>query len=155
MDDIRDTRPWFWILFFAVFAIAVVGLVIAISAKNSSVDEKKVVKEATAEVEEEFAGLHGAVAAANHFQETSNKLARRDRIRIKREVAAAVGGGEEQIHKMNSRVTKLESKQGELARENEKLKAQTAEATKAARAVEEELEVLNRQISRLSNNGGT
>ena len=46
MDDIRDTRPWFWILILAVLAVAVVGLVIAISANNSSVDEKKVVDEA-------------------------------------------------------------------------------------------------------------
>jgi hypothetical protein len=40
VDDIRSTRPWFWILVAALAAVAIVDLVIAISANNESVDQK-------------------------------------------------------------------------------------------------------------------
>ena len=97
MEDIRDTRPWFWILIVGVLAVAVVALVLAISANNESVDEKKVVNDAVAQVREEVAGLNGAIEAANEFQEESDKLAARDRKRMKHEVNAAVAGGETQL----------------------------------------------------------
>ena len=94
MEDIRDTRPWFWILIAALAVVAIVALVIAISANNESVNQKKVVNEATAQIKDELAGLNGAIEAAEEFQEESDQLAQEDQKRIKRQVNQAVAGGE-------------------------------------------------------------
>ena len=87
-----------------LFAIAVVALIIAISANNNSVDEKKIVKDAKAEIEKELAGLHGAIEAANEFQEESDEFAQQDRARIRRAVAAEVETAEKKGFKTNSEV---------------------------------------------------
>lgn len=155
MDDIRDTRPWFWILIAVLFAIAVVGLIIAVSANNSSVDEKKVVQEATAEVEEELTGLHGAIEAANEFQAESDKLAKRDRVRIKREVNAAIAGGQQQLKKLRNRVAGLEKSQDEVRGQNTSLKKEVTALTQDVEALEAEANALNRKIRQLNANGGT
>ena len=100
MDDIRDTRPWFWILFVVVFTVAVVGLVMAISAKNDSVDEDAIVKEVKAEIKEELAGLNGAIEAADEFQEETNKRPPTSASRSKARSEAAVAGGEVRLNKI-------------------------------------------------------
>jgi TolA-binding protein len=155
MDDIRDTRPWFWILIAILFAISVVGLIIAISANSSSVDEKKVVKEAKAEVEEELSGLHGAIEAANEFQEESDQLARRDSARIKREVNAAIAGGEEQLKRVTNRVARLEKEQNEIRGQSSDLQKEVTALTEDVETLEAEANALNRKIKQLSANGGT
>ena len=38
--EIREMRPWFWILVAALAVVAIGGLVLAISASNESVDQK-------------------------------------------------------------------------------------------------------------------
>jgi chromosome segregation ATPase len=121
MDDIRSTRPWFWILIAALAAVAIVALVIAISANNESIDQKQVVAEATAQIKEEVSGLNTAVEAANEFQEESDELAAQDRKQIKREVDAAVVGGEKELQKLRKRVAGLEEEVGAGAAEVEKL----------------------------------
>jgi len=155
MDDIRDTRPWFWILIAILFAIAVVGLIIAVSANNSSVDEKKLVKEAKAEVEEELAGLHGALQAANEFQEESDKLAQRDRVRIRRTVNAAVSDTDTRLKRLNKRVAGIEKGQDEVSSDNATLKKEVVALAEDVEALETEANALNRKIRQLNANGGT
>jgi chromosome segregation ATPase len=121
MDDIRSTRPWFWILVAALAAVAIVALVIAISANNESVDQKQVVSEATGQIKEEVSGLNTAVEAANEFQEESDELAAQDRQQIKREVKVAVAGGEEELQKLKRRVRSLEEEATAGAEEVKKL----------------------------------
>jgi uncharacterized phage infection (PIP) family protein YhgE len=122
MDDIRSTRPWFWILIAALAAVAIVALVIAISANKESVDQKQVVAEATAQIKEEVSGLNTAVEAAGEFQEESDELAAQDRKRIKREVNAAVAGGEKDLQRLKRRVASLEGEVTAVTAEGEKLK---------------------------------
>ncbi len=154
MDDIRDTRPWFWILIAILFAIAVVGLIIAISANNSSVNEKKVVKEAKAEVEEELAGLHGALKAANEFQEESDELAQQDRARIRRAVRAATSDTNSSLKKLNNRVAGIEKSQDEIRGQNATLKKEVTALIQDIEALEAEANALNRKVRQLNANGG-
>jgi chromosome segregation ATPase len=154
MDDIRDTRPWFWILIAAVLAVAVVGLVIAISANNSSVDEQKIVNEATAEIKEEVKGLNSALEAADEFSEESDKLAAEDRKRIKREVNAAVAGGQQELNKVKSRVKSLEGEASESQAENAKLKQRVADLEVGEEDLEAEIEELDERVTKLRNGTG-
>lgn len=150
MDDIRETRPWFWILVALLGAVAVVALVIAISASNESVDEKKVVSEATAQVKEEVAGLNGAIEAANEYQEENDKLAARDRKRIKREVNAAVAGGEKELKKLKGRVAGLEGEMGDVQGEDEKLKKRVSNLEVGEETLEAEVAELEKQVNKLN-----
>lgn len=149
MDDIRDTRPWFWILIALVFAVAVVGLVIAISANNSSVDEQKVVNDATAEIKEELNGLNGALEAADEFQEESDQLAGEDRKRIKREVNAAVAGGEKELNKLKSRTKSLEAEMAESQTQSTKLKKHVAGLEVGEEDLEAEISELDEEVAKL------
>jgi chromosome segregation ATPase len=149
MDDIRDTRPWFWILIALVFAVAVVGLVIAISANNSSVDEQKVVNDATAEIKEELKGLNGALEAADEFQEESDQLAGEDRKRIKREVNAAVAGGEKELNKLKSRTKSLEAEMAESQTQSTKLKKRVAGLEVGEEDLEAEISELDEEVAKL------
>jgi chromosome segregation ATPase len=149
MDDIRDTRPWFWILIAIVFAVAVVGLVIAISANNSSVNEKKLVDDATAQVKEEVAGLNGAIKAADEFQEESDQLAAEDRKRIKREVNAAVSGGEQQLKKLKSRTRSLEGEVAGSKTQNANLKKSVENLEVGEEDLEAEIAELDEEVTKL------
>lgn len=149
MDDIRDTRPWFWILIVAVLAVAVVALVIAISANSSSVDEKKVVDDATAQIKEEVAGLNGAIEAADEFQEESDKLAAEDRKRIKREVNAAVAGGEVELKKLKSRTKSLEAQMAESKTQNANLKKSVETLEVGEENLEAEIAELDEEVTKL------
>jgi chromosome segregation ATPase len=154
MDDIRDTRPWFWILIAFVFAVSVVGLVIAISANNSSVDEKKVVNDATAEVKEELKGLNGALKAADEFQEESDQLASEDRKRIKREVNAAVAGGEKELNKLKSRTKSLEAEMAESKTQNANLKKSVEDLEIGEEDLEAEISELDTEVTKLKKRAG-
>ena len=154
MDDIRDTRPWFWILFFLVFAVAVVGLVMAISAKNDSVDEDQIVKEVKAEIKEELAGLNGAIEAADEFQEETNKEAAQDRKRIKREVNAAVAGGEKELNKLKSRTKSLEAEMAESKTQNANLRKSVEDLEIGEEDLEAEISELDAEVTKLKKNSG-
>ena len=153
MDDIRDTRPWFWILFAIVFAVAAVGLVLAISARNDSVDQNKIAKQATAEIKEELDGLNGAIKAADEFQEESSKQDAEDRAEIKRAVDDAVEKATRRVRGLQGRVGDLESETKELAGENSSLTKQVADLTKNQEALETEVVRLSKTVRNLNNNG--
>lgn len=154
MEDIRDTRPWFWVLIAIVFAVAAAGLALAISAKNSSVDEKKVVNEATAQIKEELSGLNGALKTVNEFQQESDKLAAQDRARIKRATAVAVAGTDKRLHKLNAKVASVEGQVSEVQGENAKLKKRVAKLGEIQEAILEEVVTINRRIRNLNGTGG-
>jgi chromosome segregation ATPase len=154
MDDIRDTRPWFWILIAAIFAVAVVGLVVALSANDSSVNEKKVVNDATAQIKEELNGLNGALKAADEFQEESNKVARRDRARIKIAVGSAVAGSKRQLKKVNGRVAALESSQAELRTQNANLRKSVSNLNAGQEDLEAEVAEFTDELRALRRNAG-
>jgi chromosome segregation ATPase len=155
VEDIRDTRPWFWILILAVLAVAAAGLAVAISAKNSSVDEKKVVDEATAQIKEELSGLNGALRTADEFQEESDKLAAQDRARIKRATAKAVAGTRKRLHKVNARLASLEGEVSAVQGETAKLKKSVAKLGGVQEAILEEVVTINRRVRNLSRSGGS
>jgi chromosome segregation ATPase len=153
MDDIRDTRPWFWILFLIVFAIAVVGLVLAISARNDSVDQNKIAKQATAEIKEELDGLNGAIEAADAFQEESDKEAAKDRARIKTAVDDAVAKTTQKTRKIQGRIANLEGETTELDNENSSLKKQVNDLTENQEDLETEVARISKTVRNLNGNG--
>ncbi|MBA3865952.1 MAG: hypothetical protein H0X42_06345 [Solirubrobacterales bacterium] len=154
MDDIRDTRPWFWILLALVFAVAIYGLVVALSANSSSVDEKKVVKEATAEIREELEGLNGALKAADEFQEESSQLAQQDQRRIKRQVNVAVAGGQKELDKVKGRVASLEGEMSESQDQTVKLKHSVFELNVGEEEREAEIVELEERVNKLQRQSG-
>lgn len=152
--EIREARPWFWILFALVFAVAAVGLVLAISAKNSSVDENKVVDEATAEIKEELKGLNGAIEAADEFQEESDKQAAKDRREIKSAIEAAEAGTKKRLNGLANRVEGLETDVEDLEGSNGKQAKQIKELVEDQETTEAELARINQRLRTITANGG-
>ena len=152
--DIREARPWFWILFLVVFAVAVVGLVLAISAKNSSVDENEVVKEATAEIRKELDGLNGAIEAADEFQEESDKQAAQDRARVEKAIADAEAGTKKRMRNLTGRIESLEDEAEKLAGANGKQAKQIEELVEDQETTEAELSRINQRLRTITANGG-
>lgn len=142
-------RPWFWVLLAVIAAVGIVALVVAISASNETVDQKKIANEATAKVKSEVAGLNEAVEAANEIQEESDERAEQDSKRIDRQVAEAVEGGEGELQKLKKRVASLESEAESLAGENQKLKEEVAEESAGEKELGREIKDLERRLARL------
>jgi chromosome segregation ATPase len=157
VDEIRYTRPWFWILMLIVFGVALAGLLVAISAKDSSVDEKKLVDDATAQIKEELSGLSGALRVADRFQEEESKAAARDRARLRRAVAGAEAGARRRVRKLTGRIASLEDQMAQVQDQNVKLRKNVAALTQGQLDLASEVAAINRRIRRLSNpvNGGT
>lgn len=150
MEDSSGNSKWLWILGGVALVVGIVGLVLAISAKNSAVGSDQVVNEATAQIKEELSGLNGAIKASEELQNEQQAAAARDRKRIKREVNAAVESGEHSLGKLQTEVKELQ--------------AESDDATKSIAGLEEEAESLTRgqenleaQVTKLKqrlNNGG-
>ncbi len=157
-DDIRDTRPWFWVLILIVLGVAAAGLVVAISAQNSSVNEKQVVDQATAQVKQELSGLNGALKVADELQKEQSKEAARARARIKRAVTKAQAGAEGSLRKLNARVASLEGEMTGVQGRNAKLRKNVARLSQGQEALEAEIAKINRRLRglfSLEDNGGT
>ncbi len=145
-DDIRDTRPWFWILSLILFAIAVAGLVVAISAKNSSVDEKKVVNDATAQIKQELKGLNGALKLADRVQRQQNTQAARDRARIRRAVAKSQADVNRRLDKLNKRVSSLEGEMTKAEGQHTKLRKNVGKLAQEQEALAGEVVKIKRRL---------
>lgn len=152
--EIREARPWFWILFALVLVVAVVGLVLAISAKNSSVDENKVVDEATAEIKEELKGLNGAIEAADEFQEESDEQAARDRRRIKAAIEDAEAGTKKRLRGLANRVGGLEGEIEDLDGLIAKQGKQIEGLIESRETTEAELTRINQRLRNITAEGG-
>jgi len=153
--DVRDTRPWFWILILAVLGVGVAGLAVAISAKNSSVDEQKVVDEATAQIREELSGLNGALKVADEVQKEEAKAAARDRARLRRAVAKVEVGAKTRLRKLTARVASLETQASKAEGQSTKLRKQVNALTQGQIGLASEVAAINRRLRNLSKNGGT
>ena len=149
MDDIRQTRPWFWILIAALAVLGIVALVVAISAGNESVNQKKLVDEATTQIKGEVAGLEEAVEAADEIQAESNELAEQNTKQINRQVAKAVEAGEGELHKVKRRVATLEGETGALDQKDEVLGNEVEKATGAQKELEAEVKELSVEVREL------
>lgn len=163
MDDIRDTRPWFWILIAALAVVAIGALVVAISASNESIDQKEIAEEASDHVAAKVAGLGGAIKAPEDFQEESDELAAEDRKQIKREVDAAQAKGEKELKKLKGRVSsleeevtastsqteKLQKSDSKLTSGQEQLQKSNSELFAGTKELEAEVAELDKQVTRL------
>ena len=155
MDDSRGNSTWLWVLGVIALMVAVVGLVIAISANNSSVDEDKVVNEAKAELKDEITGLNGALRAGHEAQQLVNRSAARDRVQIKRAVNRAVAGGEGSIGSLENQTAALRKRTAALEAQNKELTGTVAALGKDQAEIEAELTAAERRLRQLSRNGGT
>ena len=152
--EISEARHWFWILFALVLAVAVVGLVLALSAKNSSVDENKVAEEATAEVREELKGLNGAIEAADEFQEESDQQAAKDRRQIKAAIGEAEAGTKKRLKGLSNRVEGLEGEVEDLSGTTGKQAKQIEELVEDQETAEAELTRINQRLRNITAEGG-
>jgi chromosome segregation ATPase len=155
MYDVRDTRPWFWILMLLILGVAVAGLVVAISAKNSTVSERKLVDDATAQVREELTGLNKALNTADELQKESQEAAARERVRVRRTVAKVEAGAESRLRKLNSRFAALEGEIEKIEKRNQKLRKNVSALNQGQVALAAEVATINRRLNRLFKNGGT
>jgi chromosome segregation ATPase len=151
--EIREARPWFWILFALVLVVAVVGLVLAISAKNNSVDENKIVDEATAEIKEELKGLNGAIEAADEFQEESDKQAAEDRREIKSAIEEAEAGTKKRLNGLTNRVEGLETDVEDLDGKTSAQARQIEQLVEDQETTEDELIRINQRLRNITANG--
>jgi chromosome segregation ATPase len=148
--EIRDTRPWFWILVAALAVVAIGGLVLAIAASNEGVDQKAVVDEATEQIKGEVSGLNEAVEAANEIQAENDESAAADRKRIRREVETASAHGEAELNKLKKRVRAVEGENESLAAADEKLERSVSGLSKSGERLEVEVEGLEVEVEELS-----
>jgi chromosome segregation ATPase len=156
MEDTGRTSIWVWVLGVIALLVAIVGLVIALSANNNTVSTDQVVNEATAQLKGELSGLGGALKAGKAAQVRANHQAAHDRARIKREVALAVAGARKQIGKLNSEVKQLQTQgaasQQDIANLTTKvtsLSTSVSHLSSGQKTLEEEMQTLRRRLNQV------
>jgi chromosome segregation ATPase len=148
--EIRETRPWFWILVAALAIVAIGGLVLAIAASNEGVDQKAAVDEATEQIQGEVSGLNETVEAANEVQAETDESAASDRKRIKRDVETATAQGEAELNKLKRRVRSVEGQSESLAAADQKQERSVADLTKSGANLEAQIEELEVEVQELA-----
>jgi uncharacterized coiled-coil DUF342 family protein len=149
MNGIRETRPWFWVLIGALAIVAVVALVLAISAGNETVNQKEIAEEASEQVTAKVAGLGKAVEAADELQAESKQRAEADRKEIDEQVSEAVEGGEEELKKLRRRVGGLEEEVTTQAEEAEELSKEAKSAGEEHKELVAEVKELGKEVKAL------
>jgi TolA-binding protein len=147
MDDYygSDTK-WLWVLGIVVLIVAVVGLVFAISAKNSSVDESKV----TDQINEELTAAGVAVEGEETASENAEKVAAADRRRLRQAVRAEKQSTEKRIDQLAAETKQLNGKNAELKSDVTRLEDDYSELFENQEELEREVEKLGKQVKRLS-----
>jgi TolA-binding protein len=147
MDDYygSDTK-WLWVLGIVVLIVAVVGLVFAISAKNSSVDESKV----TDQINEELTAAGVAVEGEETASENAEKVAAADRRRLRQAVRAEKQSTEKRIDQLAAETKQLNGKNAELKSVVTRLEVEYSELFENQEELEREVEKLGKQVKRLS-----
>lgn len=148
MEDWSGISKWVWISGAVVAVIAIVGLVLAISAKNSAVSSDQVVNEATAQIKEELSGLNGAIKAGEELQSEQHAQAARDQARIKREVDAAVEGGEHSLGKLESEVKELQAEAADSTKSFEALENEVAGLTSGEESLQTQVNHLKERLNK-------
>ncbi|MBS1878112.1 MAG: hypothetical protein JST31_01225 [Actinobacteria bacterium] len=147
--EIRETRPWFWVLVAALAVVAIAALVIAVSASNESVDQKKIADEVTAQIEGEIAGLDKALKAADELQAESSKQAERNHNQISKEVEEVVAGGGAELEKLGRRVKKLEGEAASLTAADKSLEKSVSGLSAEKEKLEGQVEALEADLAKL------
>jgi chromosome segregation ATPase len=149
MEDLAYSR-WPWVFGALIAIVAVAGLVLAISAKNSAVDTDQVVNEATAQVRGELSGLGGALKTAKQLQRREAAQAARDRARISRAIATAVQGSRKQIGKLNSEVKTLNGEAATTKSDISNLQTSNARLTERQQELEAEFRTMKKHLHNLA-----
>jgi peptidoglycan hydrolase CwlO-like protein len=150
MDDSGDNKNTLvWILGGLVLVAAVAALIIAVSAKNSTVDEDQVVEDAKTELKSELAGLGGAIKASKEASKAAGRQAARDNRRIRRQVGLAVADGETRLNRLSARVKELQADTSSLQKQISSLKKQVANQGAGQEQLEAEVTRLGKKVARL------
>jgi chromosome segregation ATPase len=151
MESSSGTSIWVWVLGGIALAVAVLGLVIAVSANSSETDEKQVVKEAVAQVESELSGVGGAVAEDKKLSDEADRTATRDRRQIRRLVAVASRRDQEESDILKSQVGSLKAESTKLKGNVSNLRGEISELTTQTEDLEAQVEKLRTRL----NSGGS
>jgi len=146
MDDYGSDTKWLWVLGIVVLIVAVIGLVFAISAKNSSVDEDKVTDQISEELE--AAGL--AVEGEKEASDKADKLAAADRRQIKFAVRAERKEAEKRINNLAAENKQLTVESAELKKDVSRLEDDYSQLFENQESTEADLEALEKKVKRLS-----
>lgn len=148
MEDSSGISKWIWISGAGIAVIAIAGLVLAISAKNSAISSDDVVNEATAQIKEELSGLNGAIKASEELQNEQQAQAARDRTRIKREVNKAVEGGEHSLGKLEGEVKELQAEASDSTKSFEALESEVADLTTGQESLQNQVNHLKERMNK-------
>jgi len=148
MADSSGNSKWLWILGAGALVVAIVGLALAISAKNSAVSSDDVVNEATAQIKEELSGLNGAIKASEELQSEQQAQAAGDRARIKREVNKAVEGGEHSLGKLEGEVKELQAEASDSTKSFEALESEVAGLTSGQESLQNQVNHLKERMNK-------
>ena len=150
METSSGESLWPWIIGGIALIVAIVGVVLAISANDSSSNDKKAINEAAGEIEEQLSGVAGAQAKGEAKSDQAARLARQDRKRIKRTVNAAVAGGEKELDTVKGEVRELQAESTSLKKSNTSLKGEISDLSSETEDLEAEVAKLK---SRVNNSG--
>jgi len=145
MDDYGSDTKWLWVLGIVVLIVAVVGLVFAISAKNSSVDEDKVTSQISEELEAAGVAVEGEKAASDK----ADQLAAEDRLQIKRAVRAERKETERRLNNLAASNKKVAEENAELKSDVTRLEDDYSQLFEKQERTEGELEALDKRVKRL------
>ncbi|HEY5977039.1 MAG TPA: hypothetical protein VIT85_04205 [Solirubrobacterales bacterium] len=145
MDDYGSDTKWLWVLGIVVLIVAVVGLVFAISAKNSSVDEDKVTSQISEELEAAGVAVEGEKAASDK----ADQLAAEDRLQIKRAVRAERKEAERRLNNLAASNKKVAEENAELKSDVTRLEDDYSQLFEKQERTEGELEALDKRVKRL------
>ncbi len=147
METSSGESLWPWIIGGIALVVAIVGIVIAISANNESSNDKTAVKDAAAEIEEQLSGVAGAQAANEQKSNRADRLARQDRQRIKRTVNAAVAAGEKELDGVEGEVKELKTASADQKKQIAGLKSSVGDLSAETEDLEAEVAKLKTRVN--------
>ncbi|MBS1886472.1 MAG: hypothetical protein JSU06_04710 [Actinobacteria bacterium] len=150
--EIRETRPWFWVLVAALAVVSIGALGVAISASNETVDQKAIAEEASDHVMAKVAGLGQAVEAAEKLQAEGKEQSEANHQQVQKEVEEAVAEGGAELAQVKKRVGKAEEEAAKTAAAGAKSEAAIAGLAKSQEGLEAEVEALDKRLGKLEKN---
>ena len=140
---------WPWILGGLGLVIGFVALVVAISANNNSTNDKSLVDETAQQVQEEISGVGGALSEQSETTAADERLAARDRARIRREVRIAVHRAQGEFESVNTSNADLRAEVKKLNKQLAGTRAQAAEEAETVEELSSELAKVEKRLARL------
>lgn len=149
METSSGNSLWPWILGGLGLVVGIVALVIAISANNNSTDDNSLVDETAQQVREEISGVGGAISEQSETTAADERLAARDRARIRREVRVAVHRAQSEFESVNTTNAALAAEVKKLKKQLAGTRAQAAEEAETVEALAAELAKVEKRLARL------